>query len=616
MKTIRLFIITLSFALLCSCNSTPSAPKYESILDEVLSCMVTESSDDIHLVQEDQRQLIETFRYHSGFGKITNVKNLREYLFAVEENMIFNTPNGVEAFRLEKDIYGPAVDSLCTYVEEGGQYPSAQVIAAIHHLQEQYARAMDIDMQIGIGAAIWLNRFTEQAVKYCPDIRLLTENCDGIGGKHVGIIEMAKAEHKPLTNIIVTDFDGERQISFGINMLVNRVEASFMDGTHFLLWRDAAPGEFEAFVMIFDTDGNPEVLTGTNRKDNVQTVREWMSPAPECSNLRLFYQSGCSLDLIVDKGEKLEVRTLRYQETGDTCRFVFDPMDDISVEDKPCFREVFADLDGDTDALLDSLSDPSSAKWDNLFSVQQGFLRECLPGEYSHRGNLLAIVDGEEDVAIADYSRRQILKYRLDGDGSTVISIQFSPDDSEVLVQSWSGRTAKFDVKTGNLLEEVRTEEREIDTRIAYDWNKSEGYVGHGNKLLRLKLNEGLSELVDTLGMPIYDILPYRDSELLVNGNDGILVYNPATRSVVKRIPFGYRGYRKVAVSHNRRYILGYNSDGVINLWDTEAPENYWTMDWIEGYGNSIGFSNDGTKFIFIDGDRKSVTEKTIYTNL
>jgi len=601
--------------LLCACS--PKAPKYESILDEVLSCMVPESNDDIHLVQEDERQLIKTFRYHSGFGKIPNVKDLWLYLSLLDKSVVFNTPDGVEAFRLEKDIYGPAVDSLCAFVEYGGNYPSVPVLAAIHHLQEQYARAMDIDPQIGIGAAIWLNRFTEQAVKYCPDIRLVAKRYDGVGGNYVGIIEMPKGELKPLTNIIVTDFDGERQISFGVNMLVNKVKATYMNNNpHFLLYRDDAPEVFEAFVLTPGENGNPEILTGTNRKENRQATSAWIEPVLRQGNLRLYPLRNCSLDLIVDRDGHQESRTLRYVESEDSCRFVFDLQTDVSHEIVPDFREMLSDLDGDTDSLLDSLSNPFSSKWNKLFSIREDFIKQYLPGEYSHSGTLLAIVDDEDNVAIADYSRRSILPSRMDGNGSTVISIRFSPDDSEVLVQSWSGRTALFDVRTGNLLKEASTQESEMDTRIAYDWNKNEGYVGNGNKLLRLKLNEGLSELVDTLDSPINDILPHINGHLLINTDKGLVLYNPEEKTETERIPFGYEGYRTVALSPNNRFVLTYDGEGIVQLWDIESPDNNWTMNYLEGYSNSIGFSNDGTKFIFIDGANKSVSERTIYTNV
>jgi len=608
----RLSLFVCIALFLCSCH--PNAPKYESILDEMLSCMVPDAGDDVHLLEEDEMKLVETLRYHSGFEKAPDVRNLREYLFGIDENLMFNSADGVEALRIEKDIYGPAVDSLCAFVEEGGNFPSVPVLAAIHHLQDQYSRAMVIAPQIGIGAAIWLNRFTQQAVKYCPDIRILTDNYASVGSSFVGIIEMPEGERESLTNIIITDFNGERQVYFGVYMLVNKVAASYIYKPHFLLYGNAAPDEFEAFVLTSAANGYPEILTTTYRKENRQAVQEWMSPVQGKGDLRLLHHNECSLDLLVDKDDQIEVRTLRYEEKDGSCRFVFDPDTDISIENKPYFKDIYADLDGDKDVLLDSLSNPSSPKWDNLFSVKEGFLKEYLPGGYSHNGKLLAIADGEKYVTIADYSKRQMLPYRLDSDGSTVISVQFGPDDSQVLVQSWSGRIALFDTRTGELLKETCTKEREIDTRIAFDWDKCEGYVGHGNKLLRLRLNEGLSELVDKLEMPIDDILPYRGHQLLITGSKGLLIYNPDTKTVIRRIPFGYESFRKVALSPNKRFVLAYDPDGIITLWDTDCPDNHWTMHCSEGYGNGIGFSDDGTKFIFIDGDRKSVTERTLYT--
>lgn len=602
--------------LFCGCN--PNAPKYESILDEVLSCMVPDGdSDGVHLLDEDVAQLKEMFRYHFGFEKAPDVKlkDLRVYLHPFNNSYMFDTPDGVEAFRIEDEIYRPAVDSLCAYAEFGGTYPTASVLKAIYHLQEQYAKAMEINQQMAVGAVIWLNRFTQQAVKYCPDIRFLTDNYDGIGADYVGIIEMPEGEVKPLTNIIVTDFNGNSQISFGYNMFINRVDATYRDGSRFLLFRDGNPKDFEAFVLAPGVDRSPKTLAMSSGAENRKAIQEWMAPASEQAELRLFPWKNCALDLIIDEDGHQEARTLRYVVKGDTCRFVFDPKTDVTLESLTNFKEIYRDLDVNTDALLDSLSNPASPKWDKLFSVKESFIRDYLPGEYSHGGKLLAIEDGEMNVAIVDYSRRHIMPYRLEGDRSSVISVQFSPDDKKVLVQTWSGRIALFDVRTGDKLAEARTKEREIDTRTVFDWNQNEGYVGDYKKLIRLKLDEGMAELVDTLDVPIYDILPYRDGELLLRCDEVLVFYNPCTKTETKRIPLMWVGYQQVALSPNRRFALIYDPEGFIKLMDTEGCGDAWTTECTGGYCNKVGFSDDGNSFIFIDGDRMSVTERTIYTN-
>lgn len=320
--------LVIGVALLSGCNS--NAPKYESVLDEMLSLMSPDTGQEgVHLVEEDVELLKETFRDHSGFGKAEEVKNLRDYLFPIDENMMFNSSDGVEACVIDKEIYKPAVYALAEYSENGGEYPSELILRAIYHLQEQYARAMDIDPQIGIGAAIWLNRFTQQALNYCPDISQLASVVESSGDAKVGIIQMPEGEIEPLTNIIVVDFHGVRQNAFGIKLFVNQVHSFHNSyGTRWLLYGDEMAEEFEALVLEEDSKHEPHVIASSRNNECRQAIEDWLMPSMRnTEKLNIIYSEEMQPNLIsIPIGEEGNPRVLKIIEDVTGCRFEFNPV--------------------------------------------------------------------------------------------------------------------------------------------------------------------------------------------------------------------------------------------------------------------------------------------------
>ena len=188
--------------------------------------------------------------------------------------------------------------------------------------------------------------------------------------------------------------------------------------------------------------------------------------------------------------------------------------------------------------MVDRLGWAGSEEWEKVFPVTDAAMRRALEEKalgFSSDGNLMAIdlKDKNESVRILDLRTRAFRPFTIVGDGSSIESIQFSPDDSKILVQSWAGRVKIVDARTGEVFNAYKMNDREIDVPLVFDWDSLCGYTSYGGNLVKVDVNGGMEAVVDSIGFNSH-IEPCGEDLLICLDEDPVFFrYDPKERQIV-----------------------------------------------------------------------------------
>ena len=211
MKLFNLISMTLGAALLVGCNS--NRPKYESVLEEmgeVVSGIDSQEDDEqVYIVDKEELcKVMNEYLYQQDFEPAPMPKDLWEYLWLPDESIKFNNYDDTFICEINSEMISPTVQALWEYEKYGGQYPAEMVKELLTELQGQCVRSLAYDWTVSLPMTILFNRFTQQALRLCPDISLLTDQYTY--DKDFAVIELPRRYVDRATNIIVfKDKDGQ-----------------------------------------------------------------------------------------------------------------------------------------------------------------------------------------------------------------------------------------------------------------------------------------------------------------------------------------------------------------------------------------------------------------------
>lgn len=600
-------------------------PKYETVLMEVLETMsignADEDWDTTNKSRKTMEKIFNAFTYQMDFENVPQIENLLEYFMVVDESLQFRNADSTQTVVIDSRTLYPALRELERYANgERSDYPAELVLNEINVLQEQFSLAQEMEWQELMAATIYLNRFTQQALKLCPDIHLLTDEVSPWGD--AGIIKMQCNETSPVTNILaVKGNDGKFQTMFNDCFSVNKINAYWREeGIYWLAYCDN-PDNFKAYVLFHDkkTDDFHWVLQSTS-DESIPAIKKWMGGEQFPSGTKIYACGNGIITAVLDCGDYQETRNLNFIRDSELHKFLFtfNPDTDIIRELKSNLREKDALLRKEVKTILDSLKNPLSPFWDILFSSRSKAETEVLEHQYlvsfNQDNSLMAIGTEEEDVVVVDNETRTIHPFTIKGDGSTLISIQFSPDSQRLLVQSWSGRIQVTDIQSGNELCCYQPDRREIDTPIAYDWDSNSGYIGDYVNLIKFYPYEKKYDIVDKMHSAILCITPNNFGTLDIATEDEIHIrYDAEKKSAFRSISVPKKYCPEyLDESSDGRTILSVGFDGKMIIYEVETGKEIATYDKVISHGSRACFSDGDTSVVYVNAENGSVCELPI----
>ena len=608
MKVISFISITLAFGLV-GCNS--NRPKYESVLEEmgeVVSSIDAEEDDgQVRIVNRDyERKVLNEFVYQQDFEPAPVPKDLWEYLWLPDKSIKFNNYDDTFICEITSELISPSVNMLWEYEKYGGEYPAEMVKEMLTELQGQYARSLAYSWTVSLPMTILFNRFTQQALRLCPDIGLLTDQYTY--NKDFAVIELPRRYVDRATNIIVfKDNEGKYQTSFSDNLQVTRVEAMTVEyQTYYMLYSDDTDLEkFQLYVL--SKDGEDNINYSLQYVEHKEVLNRWLTTGMDMNDAYFQRRGSSSLDLVYGPKESQTVRTL-HLVCGEEGRLAleFDPDKDECSGLNGLYRDMHFIAIGNRAEMVDRLGWAGFEEWEKVFPVTDAAMRRALEDEalgFSSDGNLMAIdLKGDsESVRILDLRTRAFRPFTIVGDRSSVISIQFSPDDSKVLVQSWAGRVKIADARTGEVYNTYKMNDREIDVPLVFDWDSLCGYTSYGGNLIKVDVARGMEAVVDSIGFNNHIGRCGEDLLICLDEDPFFFRYSLSDRQIVKKY-YGHTGLFPYAVaSEDGSRIVSTSLDGTIRVWDAETGKQLWMTDGESGvHFGKVGFSPDGRSITYV----------------
>ena len=608
-------IVATSILLLAGCNT--NRPKYESILEEmgeVVSSIDAEDDDEqVRIVNNDEgRKVLNEFIYQQDFEPAPVPKNLWEYLWLPDESIKFNNYDDTFICEINSEVISTATRTLCEYEEYGGEYPAEMVKELWTELQGQYARSLAYSWTVSLPMTILFNRFTQQALRLCPDISLLTDQ--HTSDQRAAVIVLDRRYTDRATNILVyKDTDGKYQTMFSDNLQVDRVEEiGLCDGFYYVYYTNCMePEKFQLYVMKRNFDGSVDFpLQYVDYKD---VLYKWLATGVDMTDAYFQWHWGGSVDLVYGPKESQTVRTLHIAQLDDKSSLEYGKLSleyDPTKYEKTGLNGYYRDMrklaSGDRDEMVDRLGWAGSMEWEKVSPITDAAMRRALEDEalgFSSDGNLMAIdlKDKNESVRILDLRTRAFRPFTIVGDRSSVIFIQFSPDDSKVLVQSWAGRVTIADTGTGEVFHIFKMNDREIDVPLVFDWESLDGYTAYGGNLVKVDVDGGAEAVVDSIGFNSHIEPCGKDLLICMNEDSVFFRYDPQRREIVKKF-YGHTALVPyAAASGDGKRIVSTSLDGTIRLWDAESGKQLWMADGEAGvHFGKVGFSSDGKSVTYV----------------
>ena len=610
MKCVKTIIMMgICVAALVGCNT--NRPKYESVLEEmgeVVSSIDAEEDDEqVRIVNKDEgRKVLNEFLYQQDFEQAPVPKDLWEYLWLPDKSIKFNNYDDTFICEINSEMLSPAVYALCRYEEDGGEYPAEMVMELLTELQGQYARSLAYPWTVSLPMTILFNRFTQQALRLCPDISLLTDQYTNY--QDVAVINLPRRYTDRATNILVfKDSDGIFRTKFSDNLQVDRVAEIGVSGvSHYVFYTGCTnPEQFQLYVMKMDYDDNYDFpLQYVEQKD---VLYRWLNTGVDMKDAYFQWYWKAKVDLVFGPKASQTVRTLHFVQNDEgTLTLEYDSDRDEKTGLNGFYRDFHSLAFGSREKMVDRLGWAGSEEWEKVMPITDAAMRRALEDEalgFSSDGNLMAIglKDKNESVRILDLRTRAFLPFTIVGDGSSVESIQFSPDDSKVLVQSWAGRVKIADARTGEVYNTYKMNGRKIDMPLVFDWDSLCGYTSYGGNLIKVDVAGGMEAVIDTIGYNNH-IEPCGEDLLICLDEDPVFFrYNPKERLIVKKY-YGHTGlFPYAAASEDGKRIVSTALDGTIRLWDAETGKQLWMADGETGvHFGKVGFSRDGKSITYV----------------
>ena len=609
MKCVKTIMIGFCVAAVVGCNT--NRPKYESVLEEMSEVMANIDSEEddgqVRIVnKEDGRKVLNEFLYQQDFEQAPMPKDLWEYLWLPDKSIKFNNYDDTFICEINSEMISPAIHTLWEYEEYGGEYPAEMVKELLTELQGQYARSLNYSWTVSLPMTILFNRFTQQALRLCPDISLLTDQYTY--NKDFAVIELPRRYVDTATSIIVfRDKDGKYQTKFSDNLRVNRIEAMTVNyRTYYMLYTDNT--DLEKFQLYVLSKEDEDIINyPLQYVDHREVLSRWLTTGMDMSGAYFQRRRSSSLDLVYGPKESKTVRTLHLISSADgELALEYNPDGDEHTGVNSNYRDMHSLAFGDRDKMVDRLGWAGSEEWEKLTPMTDAAMRRALGNEslgFSSDGNLMAVglKDKNESVRILDLRTRAFRPFTIVGDGSSIESIQFSSDDTKVLVQSWAGRVKIVDARTGEVFNAYKMNDREIDVPLVFDWDSLCGYTSYGGNLIKVDVNGGMEAVVDSIGFNSHIEPCGEDLLICLDENPVFFRYNPRERQIVRKY-HGHTGlFPYAAASEDGKRIVSTALDGTIRVWDAESGKQLWMTDGEPGvHFGKVGFSPDGKSITYV----------------
>ena len=595
-------------AVLVSCNK--NRPKYDFVLEEMSEVVnsIDRGEDDGQVLIEDRNKLqrvLNAFACQQDFESAPVPKDLWEYLWIPDKSIRFNNEDDTFICEINSEIVSQMAPALWGYENDCDDYPAEVVRDVLTELQGQYARSLDYSWTVSLPMTILFNRFTQQALRLCPDISLLTDQYTG--SQEAAVIVLTRRYTDRATNILVyKDMDGGFQTRFSDNLQVDRVkEIGLYGGFHFVYYTDCMdPKKFQLYVMRRNFDGSVDFPL--QYVDYADVLTKWLTTDADMTDAYFQWYWKASVDLVYGPKESQTVRTLHIVQNDDELSLEYDPARDEKTGLNGYYKNMHKLASGSRNKMVNKLAWAGSPEWEMVSPMTDAAMRRVLENEalgFSSDGNLIAVglKNYNEDVRILDLRTREFRPFTIAGDGSSVISLQFSPDDSKVLVQSWRGRVTIADARTGEVYHIYKMNSKEIDSPLVFDWKSLSGYTAYGGILVQVDVANEMETVVDSLEC-INCIEPCGEDLLLCFGKDSAFVrYNPERQETVQKYCGHIGDSQYAAASPDGNRIVSTASDGTIRLWDAASGEQLWmTESEPDKHFGRVGFSPDGRSITYV----------------
>ena len=244
--------------------------------------------------------------------------------------------------------------------------------------------------------------------------------------------------------------------------------------------------------------------------------------------------------------------------------------------------------------LLTIFSVNTSAQ-DVAFTTLEGHGSAVTSVSFSPDGSLLASGSWDATIGLWEVKTGSLL-HTLTGHRHSVESVSFSPDGSLLASGSVDATIGLWDVRTGNRLHTLRAHRLEISS-VSFSPDGSllaSGSFDDTIGLWDVKTGNRLHTLID--GDRVRSVSFSPDGSLLASGNDGgtIRLWEVKTGSLLHTLTGNRYSVESVSFSPDGTLLASGSVDATIGLWDVKIGNRLRTLTGHRYSVKSVSFSPDG----------------------
>ncbi|KAH8797612.1 quinon protein alcohol dehydrogenase-like superfamily [Flagelloscypha sp. PMI_526] len=196
---------------------------------------------------------------------------------------------------------------------------------------------------------------------------------------------------------------------------------------------------------------------------------------------------------------------------------------------------------------------------------------------------------------------------KLDGHGSRVTSVAFSPNGRRVVSGSYDKTVRFWDGEPSSQLRRLNGHEYPVSS-VTFSPDGKRVVSGSYDATARIWDAESGEQLrkLDARGFPVNSVTFSSDSKRIISGSDKMRIWDAESGKSLLKLNSSAHSVISVAFSPDGKAVVSGACDSSVQIWDTESGKMLLKL---EGHGsrvNSVAFSPDG-KFVVSGSDDTTI---------